>query len=90
MLYVDLGQSGLRVSRIALGMMTFGTTEWRPWILGEDAARPIVQRAIELGVNLFDTADMYSGGVSEQVTGRLLRELAPRDETGRRNDGGAA
>ena len=90
MQYVGLGQSGLRVSRIALGMMTFGTTEWRPWILGEDAARPIVQRAIELGVNLFDTADMYSGGVSEQVTGRLLRELAPRDEIGRRNDGGAA
>ena len=61
-------------------MMTFGSTEWRPWILGEEAARPIVQRAIELGVNLFDTADMYSAGVSEQVTGRLLRELAPRDE----------
>ena len=80
MKYVGLGQSGLKVSRIALGMMTFGTTEWRPWILGEEAARPIVQRAIELGVNLFDTADMYSGGVSEQVTGRLLRELAPRDE----------
>ena len=61
-------------------MMTFGTTEWRPWILDEDAARPIVQRAIELGINVFDTADMYSGGVSEQVTGRLLREFAPRDE----------
>ena len=80
MQYVGLGQSGLKVSRITLGMMTFGTTEWRPWILGEDAARPIVQRAIELGVNLFDNADMYSGGVSEQVTGRLLRELALRDE----------
>ena len=80
MKYVGLGHSGLKVSRIALGMMTFGTTEWRPWILGEEAARPIVQRAIELGVNVFDTADMYSAGVSEQVTGRLLRELAQRDE----------
>ncbi len=78
--YVNLGTSGLKVSRIALGMMTFGSAEWRPWVIGEDAARPIVQRAVELGVNLFDTADMYSAGVSEQATGRLLRELAPRDE----------
>ena len=78
--YVNLGHSGLKVSRIALGMMTFGTPEWRPWVLDEDSARPIVQRAVELGVNLFDTADMYSAGVSEQVTGRLLREFAPRDE----------
>jgi aryl-alcohol dehydrogenase-like predicted oxidoreductase len=80
MKYVNLGISGLKVSRIALGMMTFGTAEWRPWVIGEEAARPIVQRAIELGVNLFDTADMYSAGVSEQITGRLLRELAPCDE----------
>ena len=78
--YVNLGHSGLKVSRIALGMMTFGTPDWRPWVLDEDSARPIVQRAVELGVNLFDTADMYSAGVSEQVTGRLLREFAPRDE----------
>jgi aryl-alcohol dehydrogenase-like predicted oxidoreductase len=80
MQYVNLGDSGLKVSRIALGMMTFGSPEWRPWVIGEDAARPIVQRAIELGINMFDTADMYSAGISEQVTGRLLRELAPRDE----------
>jgi aryl-alcohol dehydrogenase-like predicted oxidoreductase len=78
--YVNLGHSGLKVSRIALGMMTFGTSEWRQWVIGEDAARPIVQRAVELGINLFDTADMYSAGMSEQITGRLLRELAPRDE----------
>lgn len=78
--YVNLGQSGLKVSRIALGMMTFGTPEWRPWVIGEDAARPIVQRAVELGINVFDTADMYSAGVSEQITGRLLREYAKRDE----------
>jgi aryl-alcohol dehydrogenase-like predicted oxidoreductase len=80
MKYVNLGRSGLKVSRVALGMMTFGTPEWRPWVLDEDAARPIVQRAVELGINLFDTADMYSAGMSEQITGRLLRELAPRDE----------
>jgi len=78
--YVNLGNSGLEVSRIALGMMTYGSSEWRPWVIGEDAARPIVQRAVELGINLFDTADMYSAGASEQVTGRLLREFAPRDE----------
>ena len=78
--YVSLGKSGLKVSRIALGMMTFGTSEWRPWVLDEAAARPIVRRALELGVNMFDTADMYSAGVSEEITGRLIRDLAPRDE----------
>jgi len=80
MRYARLGASGLTVSRIALGMMTFGSSAWRPWILDEEAARPIVRRAIELGINLFDTADMYSAGISEQITGRLLAELAPRDE----------
>jgi len=78
--YVNLGASGLKVSRIALGMMTFGTTAWRPWVLDEDAARPIVRRAVELGINVFDTADMYSAGVSEEITGKLVREFAPRDE----------
>jgi 1-deoxyxylulose-5-phosphate synthase len=78
--YVNLGASGLKVSRIALGMMTFGTPAWRPWVLGEDEARPIVRRAVELGVNVFDTADMYSAGVSEEITGRLVREYARRDE----------
>jgi aryl-alcohol dehydrogenase (NADP+) len=61
-------------------MMTFGTPEWRPWVLGEHEARPIVRRAVELGVNAFDTADMYSAGVSEEITGRLVREYAQRDE----------
>ncbi len=78
--YVNLGVSGLKVSRIALGMMTFGTPKWRPWVLGEDEARPIVRRAVELGVNVFDTADMYSAGVSEEITGKLVREYARRDE----------
>jgi aryl-alcohol dehydrogenase (NADP+) len=76
----NLGASGLKVSRIGLGMMTFGTPAWRPWVLDEAAARPIVRRAIELGINFFDTADMYSAGLSEEISGRLLAELAPRDE----------
>jgi aryl-alcohol dehydrogenase-like predicted oxidoreductase len=78
--YVNLGASGLKVSRIALGMMTFGTPDWRPWVLREDDARPIVRRAVELGINVFDTADMYSAGASEEITGRLVREFAVRDE----------
>jgi aryl-alcohol dehydrogenase (NADP+) len=78
--YVNLGASGLKVSRVALGMMTFGTPQWRPWVLGEDEARPIVRRAVELGINMFDTANMYSAGVSEEITGRLVREFAARDE----------
>ncbi len=78
--YTNLGKTGLKVSRICLGMMTYGTPEWRDWVLTEDQGRPFIQRAIELGINFFDTADMYSLGVSEEVTGRLLREFAPRDE----------
>jgi aryl-alcohol dehydrogenase-like predicted oxidoreductase len=78
--YVNVGASGLKVSRIALGMMTFGTPAWRPWIKNEEEARPIVRRAVELGINVFDTADMYSAGISEEITGRLLREFAVRDE----------
>ena len=78
--YVNLGQTGLKVSRICLGMMTFGTSQWRPWILDEADARPIVQRAVELGVNFFDTADMYSAGASEELTGKFLREFTRRDE----------
>ena len=75
MQYVNLGSTGLKVSRIALGMMTYGTSKWRPWVLDEPAAKPIVKRATELGINFFDTADMYSLGESEALTGRLLREL---------------
>jgi 1-deoxyxylulose-5-phosphate synthase len=78
--YVNVGASGLKVSRIGLGMMTFGTPAWRPWVLDEAASRPIVRRALDLGINLFDTADMYSAGISEEITGRLLREMASRDE----------
>ncbi len=78
--YVNLGKTGLKVSRICLGMMTYGTPEWRDWILSEDQSRPFVRRALELGINFFDTADMYSVGVSEEVTGRLLKEFARREE----------
>ena len=78
--YVNLGGSGLKVSRICLGMMTYGTPQWRDWVLPEGESRPFVQRAVELGINFFDTADMYSLGVSEEVTGRLLKEFARREE----------
>jgi aryl-alcohol dehydrogenase-like predicted oxidoreductase len=78
--YVRLGNSGLKVSRICLGMMTYGTPEWRDWVLTEEESRPFVKRALELGINFFDTADMYSLGVSEEVTGRLLREMVNREE----------
>ncbi|WP_341678037.1 aldo/keto reductase [Niveibacterium sp. SC-1] len=78
--YVNLGRSGLKVSRLCLGMMSFGTPRFRPWMLDEAASRPVVQRAVELGINFFDTADMYSGGESEVLTGRFVREFMRRDE----------
>ena len=81
MRYARLGRSGLKVSRIALGMMSFGDPAQVPWYLDEGAAEPIVRRAVEAGVTFFDTADMYSGGVSEEITGRLLGRLfARRDD----------
>jgi aryl-alcohol dehydrogenase (NADP+) len=80
MKYVNLGHTGLKVSRICLGCMTYGSSKWRPWVLDEDAARPFFKRAIEAGINFFDTADMYSNGASEEVTGRALRDLARREE----------
>ena len=80
MKYVRLGSSGLSVSRFALGMMTYGTPKWRPWVLEETAARTLVRSAIDAGVNFFDTADMYSAGVSEELTGRFVREFCRREE----------
>src|SRR6185436_13964306 len=77
--YVRLGNSGLKVSRLCLGAMTYGTPEWRPWVLDEAASRPFIARALEHGINFFDTADMYSRGVSEQVLGRALKDQ-PRDQ----------
>src|SRR5574339_698418 len=78
--YGRLGKSGLTVSRLALGCMSYGDPAWRPWVLDETAARPFCRRAVEAGINFFDTADMYSLGVSEAITGRMLRDLLPRDE----------
>ncbi|HEX9027796.1 MAG TPA: aldo/keto reductase [Anaerolineales bacterium] len=80
MQYVNLGRTGLKVSRICLGMMTYGTPEWRPWVLIEDEGRPIIQRALEMGINFIDTADMYSRGVSEEILGRALRDFTRREE----------
>jgi aryl-alcohol dehydrogenase (NADP+) len=77
--YVNLGRTGLKVSRICLGAMTYGDPQWRPWILSEEQGRPILKRAIEYGINFFDTADMYSRGASEEVLGRALRDFASRD-----------
>jgi 1-deoxyxylulose-5-phosphate synthase len=73
--YVSLGATGLRVSRICLGMMSYGPSEERPWALDEQAAEPIVRRAVESGVVFFDTADVYNDGESEVLTGRLLKQL---------------
>jgi 1-deoxyxylulose-5-phosphate synthase len=80
MKYTTLGETGTSVSRICLGCMTFGSTRWRPWVVEEEAARPIISKAIESGINFFDTADMYSLGVSEEITGRALRDMANLDE----------
>jgi len=78
--YVRLGTTGLKVSRICLGTMTYGTSKWRDWVLDEQESRPFYKRALELGITFFDTADMYSLGASEEVTGRALRDFAKRDE----------
>jgi 1-deoxyxylulose-5-phosphate synthase len=78
--HLNLGKSGLKVSRLCLGMMTYGAPAWRPWVLGEADSRPFVRRALELGITFFDTADMYSQGVSEEVLGRALRDFAARDQ----------
>jgi len=78
--YVNLGSTGLRVSRVCLGMMSFGNDSDRPWVLDEDAAEPIVKAAADGGIMFFDTADAYSGGASEVATGRLLARMFRRDE----------
>jgi 1-deoxyxylulose-5-phosphate synthase len=78
--YVNLGKTGLKVSRLCLGTMTYGSRKWRPWVLDEEEARPFFKRAIEAGITFFDTADMYSVGMSETVLGRSLREFTRRDD----------
>ncbi len=81
MQYVNLGKSGVKVSRLCLGMMSYGSRQWREWVLEEEEARPFIQRALGLGINFFDTADVYSLGKSEEVLGNLLRALGVRRET---------
>jgi aryl-alcohol dehydrogenase (NADP+) len=78
--YVNLGKTGLKVSRLCLGCMSFGSSKWRPWVLENDDARPFVQKALEGGVNFFDTADIYSLGESETVVGQALKDFAKRHE----------
>jgi aryl-alcohol dehydrogenase-like predicted oxidoreductase len=80
--YVNLGKSGLKVSRLCLGGMSYGVPERgpHPWTLKEDESRPFLQRALKLGINFFDTANVYSDGTSEEIVGRALRDFAKRDE----------
>ncbi|MBI1278417.1 MAG: aldo/keto reductase [Anaerolineaceae bacterium] len=78
--YVNFGYTGMKVSRLCLGCMTYGSPTWQAWVLEEDASRPFFQKALEYGINFFDTADVYSIGVSEEITGRALRDFAKRDE----------
>jgi aryl-alcohol dehydrogenase-like predicted oxidoreductase len=78
--YVNLGKTGLKVSRICLGMMSYGTPEWRDWVLSEEDSRPFIRSALDAGINFFDTADMYSRGESETVLGRAIADLVPRHE----------
>jgi len=81
MKYTTLGRTGVAVSRLCFGCMSYGSSTWRPWILdGEEAARPFFRAAVEAGINFFDTADGYSLGRSEEITGKMLREFARREE----------
>src|SRR5579862_5856671 len=75
--YVRLGSTGMKVSRLCLGAMTYGSKRWREWVLEEEESRPFIRRALELGINFFDTADVYSLGVSEEILGRALRDFGP-------------
>ncbi len=75
--YVNLGSTGLKVSRICLGTMTYGSASWRKWVLEEEESRPFIRRALELGINFIDTADMYSDGRSEEILGRALKDFGP-------------
>src|SRR3984885_6706042 len=80
--YVRLGQTGMEVSRICLGCMTYGVPDRgnQPWALNEEASRPFIKRALESGINFFDTANVYSGGTSEEIVGRALKDFARREE----------
>lgn len=73
--YVNLGKTGMKVSRLCLGMMSYGSKKWRDWVLEEEQAKPFIKRALDAGINFFDTADVYSTGESERITGKLLKEF---------------
>ncbi|HLO16083.1 MAG TPA: aldo/keto reductase [Anaerolineales bacterium] len=78
--YVNLGKTGMKVSRLCLGMMSYGSRQWREWILAEEQAKPFIKRALDAGINFFDTADVYSRGESERITGKLLKEFGAKRE----------
>jgi len=78
---VNLGSTGLKVSRLCLGMMTYGSKKWREWVLEEEEARPFIKRALDAGINFFDTADVYSEGVSEEITGRAMKHFGVRRDS---------
>lgn len=80
MQYVNLGRTGLKVSRLCLGMMTYGSKAWREWVLDEEAAKPFIKKALDAGINFFDTADVYSLGESEKITGNLMRHFGVKRE----------
>ncbi|MBK1794086.1 aldo/keto reductase [Devosia sp. WQ 349] len=73
--YVNLGRTGLKISKLGMGCMTFGSPTWAPWVLDEERSRPILEKAVDLGINFFDLADMYSLGASEEVVGRVLKNV---------------
>jgi 1-deoxyxylulose-5-phosphate synthase len=78
--YTRFGKTGMKVSRLCLGCMTYGSPKWREWILEEEASRPFIKEALEKGINFFDTADVYSLGASEEILGRALKDFAKRNE----------
>lgn len=80
MQYVNLGNTGMKVSRLCLGMMTYGSKQWRDWILEEEESKPFIERALDAGINFFDTADVYSTGESERITGKLLKHFGVKRE----------
>ena len=80
MQYVNLGKTGMKVSRLCLGMMSYGSKQWRTWVLEGDEAKPFIKRALDAGINFFDTADVYSTGESERITGKLFKELGVKRE----------
>ena len=81
MQYTNLGKTGMKVSRLCLGMMSYGSKQWREWVLEEEEAKPFIKRALDAGINFFDTADVYSVGESEKVTGNLLKSLGVKRES---------